>query len=114
MKRQNEDAVIWSIRQNLRGIHINKPVLVYYRFYEPNRRRDNDNILSCAAKFVQDSLVKTKVLPDDSQKFIHRFYFDTDVDNKNPRIEVVITELSTDQAQMDTFELLQELNKAVE
>jgi Holliday junction resolvase RusA-like endonuclease len=109
MKRDNEDIIIWMIRQQLRGLHIESPVLIYYQFYEIDRRRDNDNILSCASKFTQDSLVKTRVLENDTQKFIHRFYFDTHVDVKNPRIEVTITELTKEQAKMDLFELLNDL-----
>lgn len=109
MKKDNEDVVIWSIRQQLRGLHINRPVLIYYQFYEPNSKRDNDNILSCAAKFVQDSLVKTNVLINDNQKCIHRFYFDTYVDIKNPRIEVTITELEGEQIKMDLADILKAL-----
>ena len=109
VKRDCENTIIWSIRKQLRGVHIEKPVLIYYQFYELNRRRDNDNILSCASKFVQDSLVKTKVLQDDNQSHIHNFYFDTFTDAKNPRIEVTITELSTEQSNMTLKELLRDL-----
>lgn len=109
VKRDCEDRIIWSIHQHLRGLHIENPVLIYYQFYEPNGRRDNDNILSCAAKFVQDSLVKTGVLQNDNQKCIRNFYFDTFVDNKNPRIEVTITELSREQSKMTLKELLRDL-----
>lgn len=109
MKKANEEMIIWYIREQLAGVHINGPVLIYYRFYEPNRKRDNDNILSCASKFVQDSLIKTHVLQDDTQKCIPHFYFDTFVDKENPRIEVRITELSKDQAAMTLAELLKDL-----
>lgn len=109
MKKANEEMIIWYIREQLAGVHINGPVLIYYRFYEPNRKRDNDNILSCASKFVQDSLTKTHVLQDDTQKCIPHFYFDTFVDKENPRIEVRITELSKDQAAMTLAELLKDL-----
>ncbi len=109
MKKANEEMIIWSIREQLAGVHINGPVLIYYRFYEPNRKRDNDNILSCASKFVQDSLTKTHVLQDDTQKCIPHFYFDTFVDKENPRIEVRITELSKEQAAMTLAELLKDL-----
>lgn len=109
MKKANEEMIIWHIREQLAGVHINGPVLIYYRFYEPNRKRDNDNILSCASKFVQDSLTKTQVLLDDTQKYIPHFYFDTFVDKENPRIEVRITELSKEQATMTLAELLKDL-----
>lgn len=111
VKKDCENTIIWAIRQQLKNVHIANPVLIYYRFYEMNRRRDNDNILSCAAKFVQDSLVKTNVLENDTQKHIHNFYFDTLVDKKNPRIEITITELSEEQAEMQLEELLQDLRR---
>lgn len=109
VKRDCEERIIWAIRQQLSGVHIEKPVLIYYCFYEPNRRRDNDNILSCESKFVQDSLVKTHVLQEDNQKCIPRFYFDTFTDKDNPRIEVTITELSQEQSEMRMVELLRDL-----
>jgi Holliday junction resolvase RusA-like endonuclease len=109
VKRDCETLVIYMIRQQLRGLHISKPVLIYYHFYEPDRRRDNDNVLSCASKFVQDSLVKTQVLAEDNQECIHRFYFDTDVDQQNPRIEVTLTELTPEQQKMNLADILRQL-----
>ncbi len=109
MKKKSEDTIIYHIRQQLRGVHIAVPILIYYQFYEKDKRRDNDNILSCASKFVQDSLKKTGVIEDDSQKYIPNFYFDTFVDKENPRIEVTITELTPEQAKMKLRDLLKDL-----
>ena len=92
MKKDNEEVVIWSIRQQLRGLHINVPVILKYDFYEPNRRRDLDNISSFAHKVIQDALVKTDVLKNDGWNeivsYIDQFY----IDRNNPRIEVTIIE----------------------
>lgn len=109
VKRDNEELIMWCIRQQLRGVHIEKPVLIYYHFYERDNRRDGDNILSCAAKFIQDSLTKTKVLQDDNRRRIPHFYHDVTVDRGNPRIEVTITELSPEQAIMPLRDLLKAL-----
>lgn len=109
VKKECEHTIIWCIRQQLKGVHIQEPVLIYYHFFEKDRRRDGDNILSCAAKFVQDSLVKTGVLPDDNQRCVPHFYHDISVDSKEPRIEVMITELSKAQAGMPLAELLRDL-----
>lgn len=107
MKRSNENIVIWCIREQLRGVHIiNTPILIYYRFFEKDMRRDGDNILSCAAKFIQDSLIKTKVISDDNRRCVPHFYHDVFVDKENPRIEVIITELTIEQAKMPLKELL--------
>ena len=110
MKQKNENNIIAHIRRQLSGIGtITAPVLIYYRFYEKDRRRDNDNILSCAAKFVQDSLKAAWIIKDDNQKCIPHFYFDTFVDKENPRIEVTITELTKEQAKMPLKDLLRDL-----
>lgn len=110
VKRDNEKDVIWCIRQQLSGVHtITKPVLIYYRFYEKDKRRDSDNILSCAAKFIQDSLKKTWIIKDDNRSCIPHFYHDVFVDKDNPRIEVTITELTQEQAKMPLKELLKDL-----
>lgn len=93
MKKDNEDTVIWSIRQQLRGLHINKPVILKYDFYEPNKKRDLDNISSFAHKVIQDSLVKTKVLKNDGWNEITGYLDQFYCDKKNPRIEVTIVEV---------------------
>lgn len=93
MKKDSEEAVIWPIRTQLRDLHITKPVLLKYDFYEPNKKRDLDNISSFAHKVIQDSLVKTGVLKNDGWNeivgFLDQFY----CDSGHPRIEVTIVEV---------------------
>ena len=101
--------MISCIRHQLRGIHITDPVLIYYHFYEKDMRRDGDNIVSCGAKFIQDSLTKTQVLQEDNRKCIPNFYHDVSVDKENPRIEVTITELTKEQSRMPLVDLLKDL-----
>lgn len=93
MKADAEDVVIWQIRQQLRKIHITKPVLLKYDFYEPNKRRDLDNISSFAHKVIQDSLVKTGVLKNDGWNEITGYLDQFYCSSKNPRIEVTIQEV---------------------
>lgn len=64
------------------------PVKLIYRFYEPNRRRDKDNIAAVAHKFVQDSLVAEGILDDDGWDYVTGFEDEFFVDKENPRIEV--------------------------
>lgn len=93
MKREAETLIRYTIRQQLHGLHIKKPVALRYAFYEPNRMRDPDNISGFAHKVVQDSLVKEKVLKDDGWDEIvgmgDTFY----VDKEAPRIVVHIEEV---------------------
>lgn len=93
MKKDNENAVIWAIRQQLKGAHINKPVILKYEFWEPNKKRDLDNVSSFAHKVIQDSLVKTGVLKNDGWNEIAGFLDQFYLDKKNPRIEVTIVEV---------------------
>ena len=92
MKKDNEEVVIWSIRQQLKGLHIDVPVILKYDFYEPNRRRDLDNISSFAIKVIQDALVKTEVIKNDGWSEIIGFNTQFYIDKDNPRIEVTIVE----------------------
>lgn len=38
MKRENQEAVQMYIFRDLRRLHIEEPVLLHYRFYEPNKK----------------------------------------------------------------------------
>ena len=92
MKRKEQDWVVFCIRSKLRGVHIKHPVIIHYHWYEPNQRRDKDNISSFGRKVIQDALVQIGILNDDGWKdisgFEDRFY----VDRKNPRIVVELIE----------------------
>ena len=92
MKHQNEENVLQAIYAQFGRIRIKKPVRMLYRWYEPDRRRDLDNISSFGRKVIQDALVKAKVLHDDGWKYITGFQDDFFVDKSNPRIEVEIIE----------------------
>lgn len=92
MKADNEQIVIYAIREQLRRLHIEKPVKLEFAWYEPNKRRDRDNVSSFGRKVIQDALVKCKVLQDDGWKFVTGFTDDFYCDKVNPRIEVLIVE----------------------
>ena len=87
------DKIINAIRLNLKRTHINNPVRIKYTFYEPNRKRDLDNIAGVAHKFIQDALVKCKVLDNDGWNNIVGFEDHFFIDKHNPRIEVVLEEV---------------------
>lgn len=87
MKRKNEAKVIEGIkRAGLKKVE-GYPLDLHIVWYEPNKRRDIDNI-TFATKFIQDALVKSGILKDDSQKYIVGLSHQVTVDQKNPRIEV--------------------------
>lgn len=96
MKQENQMLICNAIRLQLKHLKIQKPVHISYRFYEPNRRRDLDNIAGVAHKFIQDSLVRCGVLENDGWDQITGFSDAFFVDRHNPRIEITIQEVEPD------------------
>lgn len=92
LKKQAERIVRMYIRKQLRGYKPKTPVTLYYYFYEPNRKRDHDNVFCFASKVIQDSLVKEGIIANDGWDYVKEFYARFYVDNKFPRIEVEIVE----------------------
>lgn len=90
LKHHNEHKVVYAIYEQLGRLRINNPVYMTYRWYEPDRRRDLDNISSFGRKVIQDALVETHVLKNDGWKEIIGFKDEFYVDRNNPRIEVEI------------------------
>lgn len=96
MKKDSESMVTWQIRQQLRGIRIEKPVILHFIWCEQNRRRDHDNVSSFGRKVIQDALVKAGVLRDDGWDEVIGFTDAFYLDKKNPRIEVILEEQAGD------------------
>lgn len=90
MKKQAENVIGFMVKTQLRGVRFDRPVIIHYRWIEPNRRRDKDNV-AFAKKFIQDSLVHAGVLVNDGWNQIEGFTDDFAVDPKNPRVEVTTT-----------------------
>lgn len=94
MKDKCMNIAIASIRRDLRGSKVKPPVKLHYIFYEPikGQKRDVMNIFAMADKCIEDALVKTKVLEDDSPKYVlnttHEFRYAND-----PGIVVIIEEV---------------------
>lgn len=89
LKRQTEEMIVMCIWEQMPGVEISEPVHIEYHWYEPNRRRDKDNI-AFAKKFIQDALVKAGVLANDGWQEIVSFADRFKVDKDNPRVEVII------------------------
>lgn len=92
MKRRRTEEVAWHCRAQLKGWRPKTPVRLSYRYYEPNRKRDKDNVAGFAHKVVQDGLVLARVLKNDGWDDVDGFADDFAVDRKRPRIEITITE----------------------
>lgn len=89
MKRQAEQVVLVAARR-LRRVRLSGPVVMRYAWYEPNKRRDKDNVSSFGRKVIQDALVRAGILHNDGWADIDGFSDDFYVDKANPRVEVEI------------------------
>ena len=65
------------------------PIDLVFDWYEPNKKRDKDNI-SAGKKFILDALVELKRLPNDGWNEIGAMADRFHVDKENPRVEVTI------------------------
>ena len=93
LKQESQDTIRLYILRDLKHLKIEKPVELHYSFYEPNRRRDLDNISGYAHKVTQDALVASGVLKNDGWSNIVGMKDSFFVDARNPRIEVIMREV---------------------
>lgn len=72
MKQQIEYEIWLYIMQQMKAVHIEKPVFITFTWVEENGRRDLDNICF-AKKFILDALQKAGVLENDNRKHVTGF-----------------------------------------
>lgn len=66
-------------------------------FYKQRRKRDTDNLMAGAGKFILDGLKAANVIPDDDQSTIEVPEPIVEIDPENPRVEIEIRALSQSQ-----------------
>lgn len=88
MKKHAEALISYYIEKQLKT-QIKGSARLAFRWYEPNKKRDLDNICF-AKKFILDALVKNGVIESDGWKGVVGFTDEFFVDAENPRIEVTI------------------------
>lgn len=97
-KKQFQSICELYIMRDLRGLRIEKPVFIKYRYYEQNKKRDLDNVAGFFHKVFQDALTACGVLNNDGWAnitgFEDRFY----IDARKPRVEIEITIDTEEQA----------------
>lgn len=95
MKREYQMIACNAMRLQLRRWKAEKPIILHYRFFEPNRgqRRDFLNVFDFCDKVIADALQDCQIIPNDDPKHLlnatHDFYY-TD---QTPFIEVYIEEV---------------------
>jgi len=75
-------------------------VALVITWYEPDLRRDPDNIMA-GQKFILDGLVQAGVLPNDSQKYVRGIMHRLEVDRQNPRVEVEIVDMEKNEKPLE-------------
>ena len=95
LKKKQQDAVCKAIISTYMSDGIsnvnNYPCELKITWYEPNMKRDVDNI-TFATKFILDAMVEMHLIKDDSQKYVSGIRHEVITDKHNPRIEVTIDE----------------------
>ena len=89
MKKDMERIISLYINQQLNGVRFDGTVELSFRWYEPTKKRDLDNICF-AKKFILDALVSNGIIVADGWRGVRGFTDTFFVDANNPRIEVDI------------------------
>ena len=96
--KKREIKKLWQDEVAIAAILAGKPrlqrakvqIVLYYRVI---RRRDSDNLMGGAGKFLLDGLRYAGVIPDDDQLTIEVCEPKVVIDRERPRVEIELTEL---------------------
>ena len=88
-KEQQEIVKNSIINQGLKSF--NTPIFVKFKWIEPNRRRDYDNI-AFGKKYIFDAFQELNLLKNDNWNYVAGFEDTFAIDKENPRIEIEIYE----------------------
>lgn len=88
MKHKDQQRIC----QYLPEVRFKRKIFIEYVFYEPNTRRDKDNISGYFHKIFQDAMVQAGLLENDGWKQIDGWSDYFKIDQRDPRIEVYIEE----------------------
>lgn len=86
---ETKRCALWAMTGNVP--RFTKPVDVHFHWFEPNKKRDKDNI-RYGSKFILDGLREAGKLPNDGWAWVLDMSDSFDVDKLNPRVEVTIDE----------------------
>lgn len=95
MKKQSHEIIYYSMMDSHNGkLPEFEKVMIDFNWYEVNAKRDPDNIAAGGHKFILDTLVTHKIIPNDTIKHVAGWNDNFYVDKKNPRIEVSIIDVA--------------------
>lgn len=91
MKQRDQKIILGYLQKQLKA-PLNEPIMIEFRYYCPDGRRDPDNICGYFHKIFLDALVESGRLRNDGFRnvvgFVDSFY----IDKHNVRIEIDIHE----------------------
>lgn len=93
VKSDNDKVCCVAIRRDLKGVTLKTPIKCTYYIYAQDKRHDRGNLYSATEKSFLDALQSCKNLKNDGFNEVLDSVFHTEVDNLNPRIEVIIEEV---------------------
>lgn len=88
LKKDTQEMLIPLMKMQSKGKKFKEKVLIKAKFFEVNRRRDEDNVIS-GLKFILDALQEAEIIKGDGQKYVHVLP-EVFVDETDPRIEIEI------------------------
>lgn len=92
LKQKYQRQICKALKAQAPKLKLKEPVQITYMFYEPNRRRDKDNISGFAHKVIQDAMVECHLLNNDGWANIDAFEDCFAIDRDNPRIVLFVKE----------------------
>jgi len=92
VKKANDELMIKQIRFKLKD-EIDTPIVIHYKFFAKDKRRDRLNIASAFDKSFEDALQKCGVIKNDGWNDVLNADFEFYIDKLNPRVEVIIEQV---------------------
>lgn len=95
LKAAEMDRVMWAVRLARPKLpRFTNPVVISITCFEPDARRDGDNVNGGACKIILDALQHFHIIKGDGRKYIADLIVPyPQVDRERPRVEVVIEEV---------------------
>ena len=82
-----------KLSKDLRGVKIERPVIIHYSFYCENKMHDRMNVASAFIKSFEDAMQKCRILRNDGWDDVLTPTLSFDIDKQKPRVEVTIEEV---------------------
>lgn len=82
-----------KLSKDLRGVKIERPVIIHYSFYCENKMHDRMNVASAFIKSFEDAMQKCRIIRNDGWDDVLTPTLSFDIDKQKPRVEVTIEEV---------------------